>query len=99
MTENRTERIIFRCTKEEKQQLQERANQCAVKLSSYCREVSLGGRPRAAFTQEEKALMIEMAKLKGTLTRMANYFGRGQYHELAEENRALVVELKNLLIK
>ena len=97
MTEKRTERIIFRCTKEEKQRLQERANQCAIKISSYCREVSLGGRPRAAFTQEEKALMIEMAKLKGSLTRMANFFSKGQYADLADENRALLNELKKII--
>lgn len=99
MTTKRAEKITFRCTTEEKASLQEQADKCAIRLSEYCRTLSLGGRPRAAYTDEEKALLAQLAKLKGSLTRLANYFGRGQYHELAEENRALVVELKNLLIK
>lgn len=97
MTENRTERITFRCTKEEKKALQEQASRCAIGLAAYCRTLSLGGRPRAAYTDEEKALMIEFAKLKGTLTRMANFFNRGQYADLADENRALLNELKKII--
>lgn len=97
MTENRTERITFRCTKEEKKFLQEQASRCAIGLAAYCRMLSLGGRPRAAFTNEEKALMVELAKLKGSLTRMANFFSKGQYADLAEENRALLNELKKII--
>lgn len=97
MTNNKSERITFRCTKEEKKALQERAGQCAIGVAAYCRTLSLGGRPRATYTDEEKALLAQLAKLNGSLTRLANYFSRGQYQDVAEENRLLIIELKKLL--
>lgn len=97
MTEKRVEKITFRCTKEEKKVLQEQAGRCAIRLSEYCRTLSLGGRPRAAYTDEEKALLAQLAKLNGSLTRLANYFSRGQYQDVAEENRLLIAEIKKIL--
>lgn len=59
--------------------------------------LSLGGRPRERYTEEERQLLRDIAQLKGTLQRLNNYFGGRQYREVFEENRALITELKKIL--
>jgi hypothetical protein len=90
----RNEKITFRCTELEKDALAEQAARCSLSVSEYCRSLSLGGRPRERYTEEERQLLRDIAQLKGTLQRLNNYFGGRQYREVFEENRALITELK-----
>lgn len=59
--------------------------------------LALGGRPKERYTEEERELFREIARLKGTLQRLNNYFGGRQYREVFEENQALINELKKIL--
>ncbi|UVR28177.1 hypothetical protein NXY22_21705 (plasmid) [Parabacteroides distasonis] len=101
----RNEKITFRCTELEKDALAEQAARCSLSVSEYCRSLSLGGRPRERYTEEERQLLRDIAQLKGTLQRLNNgtlqrlnnYFGGRQYREVFEENRALITELKKIL--
>ena len=95
MEVNRTEKITFRCTALEKAALAEQAARCGISTSEYCRTLALGGRPKERYTEEERELFREIARLKGTLQRLNNYFGGRQYREVFEENQALINELKN----
>ncbi|KAA3804962.1 relaxase/mobilization nuclease domain-containing protein [Bacteroides ovatus] len=45
----------------------------------------------------ERELFREIARLKGTLQLLNNYFGGRQYREVFEENQALINELKKIL--
>lgn len=94
---NRTEKITFRCTALEKAALAEQAARCGISTSEYCRTLALGGRPKERYTEEERELFREIARLKGTLQRLNNYFGGRQYREVFEENQALINELKKIL--
>ena len=71
----RNEKITFRCTELEKDALAEQAARCSLSVSEYCRSLSLGGRPRERYTEEERQLLRDIAQLKGTLQRLNNYFG------------------------
>lgn len=53
--------------------------------------------PKERYTEEERELFREIARLKGTLQRLNNYFGGRQYREVFEENQALINELKKIL--
>ena len=86
MEVNRTEKITFRCTALEKAALAEQAARCGISTSEYCRTLALGGRPKERYTEEERELFREIARLKGTLQRLNNYFGGRQYREVFEEN-------------
>ena len=97
MEVNRTEKITFRCTALEKAALAEQAARCGISTSEYCRTLALGGRPKERYTEEERELFREIARLKGTLQRLNNYFGGRQYKEVFEENQALINELKKIL--
>ncbi len=93
----RNEKITFRCTELEKDALAEQAARCSLSVSEYCRSLSLGGRPRERYTEEERQVLRDIAQLKGTLQRLNNSFGGRQYREVFEENRALITELKKIL--
>lgn len=97
MEVNRTEKITFRCTALEKAALAEQAARCGISTSEYCRTLALGGRPKERYTEEERELFKEIARLKGTLQRLNNYFGGRQYREVFEENQTLINELKKIL--
>ena len=97
MEVKRTEKITFRCTALEKAALAEQAARCGISISEYCRTLALGGRPKERYTEEERELFREIARLKGTLQRLNNYFGGRQYREVFEENQALIKELKKIL--
>ena len=94
MEVNRTEKITFRCTALEKAALAEQAARCGISTSEYCRTLALGGRPKERYTEEERELFREIARLKGTLQRLN---GGRQYREVFEENQALINELKKIL--
>lgn len=72
-------------------------SRCGISISEYCRTLALGGRPKERYTEEERELFREIARLKGTLQRLNNYFGGRQYREVFEENQALINELKKIL--
>ncbi|WP_445323045.1 mobilization protein MbpA [Phocaeicola vulgatus] len=93
----RNEKITFRCSALEKAALSEQAARCGLSTSEYCRSLSLGGRPRERYTEEERELLRDIARLKGTLQRLNNYFGGRQYREVFEENRTLITELQKIL--
>lgn len=97
MEPRRSAKITFRCTALEKDALAEQASRCGLSTSEYCRSLSLGGRPRERYTEEERELLRDIARLKGTLQRLNNYFGGRQYREVFEENQALINELKKIL--
>ena len=97
MEAKRDQKITFRCTRYEKLALAEQAARCGLSTSEYCRSLSLGGRPRERYTEEERELLRDIARLKGTLQRLNNYFGGRQYREVFEENRALITELQKIL--
>ena len=97
MEPRRSAKITFRCTSLEKDTLAEQAARCGLSTSEYCRSLSLGGRPKERYTEEERELLRDIARLKGTLQRLNNYFGGRQYREVFEENRALITELKKIL--
>lgn len=97
MEVRQNEKITFRCTRYEKLALAEQAARCSMSTSEYCRSLSLGGRPRERYTEEERQLLRDIAQLKGTLQRLNNYFGGRQYREVFEENQALITELKKIL--
>ena len=97
MEVRRSEKITFRCTALEKGALAEQASRCGLSISEYCRTLSLGGRPKERYTEEERELLRDIARLKGTLQRLNNYFGGRQYREVFEENRELITELKKIL--
>lgn len=99
MEPRRSAKITFRCTALEKDALAEQASRCGLSTSEYCRSLSLGGRPRERYTEEERELLRDIAQLKGTLQRLNNYFGGRQYREVFEENRALITELKKILLR
>ena len=65
--------------------------------SEYCRSLSLGGQPKERYSEEEKALLRDIAKIRGDLQRLNNYFGGRQYREVFEENRVIIEKLKKLL--
>ena len=90
-------RQTFRCSALEKAALSEQAARCGLSTSEYCRSLSLGGRPRERYTEEERELLRDIARLKGTLQRLNNYFGGRQYREVFEENRTLITELQKIL--
>ena len=93
----RTEKITFRCTVLEKAALAEQALRCGLTTSEYCRSLSLGGQPKERYSEEEKALLRDIAKIRGDLQRLNNYFGGRQYREVFEENRVIIEKLKKLL--
>jgi len=97
MEVKRTEKITFRCTALEKAALAEQAARCGISISEYCRTLSLGGRPKERYSEEERELLRDVARLKGTLQRLNNFFGGRQYREVFEENRELIQELKKIL--
>ena len=97
MEVRRNEKITFRCTRYEKLALAEQAARCSMSTSEYCRSLSLGGRPRERYTEEERELLRDIARLRGTLQRLNNYFGGRQYREVFEENRTLITELQKIL--
>jgi hypothetical protein len=97
MEPRRNAKITFRCTALEKAALAEQAARCGISTSEYCRTLALGGRPKERYTEEERELFREIARLKGTLQRLNNYFGGRQYREVFEENQALIKELKKIL--
>ena len=97
MEPRRSAKITFRCTALEKAALAEQAARCGISTSEYCRTLALGGRPKERYTEEERELFREIARLKGTLQRLNNYFGGRQYREVFEENQALIKELKKIL--
>ena len=97
MEVRRNEKITFRCSALEKVALSEQAARCGLSTSEYCRSLSLGGRPRERYTEEERELLRDIARLKGTLQRLNNYFGGRQYREVFEENRTLITELQKIL--
>lgn len=97
MEVKRTEKITFRCTALEKAALAEQALRCGMTTSEYCRSLSLGGQPKERYSDEEKALLRDIAKIRGDLQRLNNYFGGRQYREVFEENQALINELKKIL--
>ena len=59
----RNEKITFRCTELEKDALAEQAARCSLSVSEYCRSLSLGGRPRERYTEENRALITELKKI------------------------------------
>jgi hypothetical protein len=97
MEVKRTEKITFRCTALEKAALAEQALRCGMTTSEYCRSLSLGGQPKERYSDEEKALLRDIAKIRGDLQRLNNYFGGHQYREVFEENRVIIDKLKKLL--
>ena len=97
MEVKRTEKITFRCTALEKAALAEQAARCGISTSEFCRTLSLGGRPKERYTEEERELLRDIARLKGTLQRLNNFFGGRQYREVFEENRELIQELKKII--
>lgn len=97
MEVKRTEKITFRCTVLEKAALAEQALRCGLTTSEYCRSLSLGGQPKERYSEEEKALLRDIAKIRGDLQRLNNYFGGRQYREVFEENRVIIDKLKKLL--
>lgn len=97
MKKNRNTYVIFRCTEAEKAKLSSRATKCDTSTSDYCRTLSLGGRPKQRYSEEELQLLHDVAQLKGALQRLNNFFGGRQYREVFEENKKLIVELKKLL--
>ena len=97
MEVKRTEKITFRCTALEKAALAEQALRCGLTTSEYCRNLSLGGQPKERYSDEEKALLRDIAKIRGDLQRLNNYFGGRQYREVFEENRVIIDKLKKLL--
>lgn len=97
MEVKRTEKITFRCTALEKAALAEQAARCGISTSEYCRTLSLGGRPKERYSEEERELLRDVARLKGTLQRLNNFFGGRQYREVFEENRELIQKLKKIL--
>ena len=97
MEVRRNEKITFRCSALEKAALSEQAARCGLSTSEYCRSLSLGGRPRERYTEEERELLRDIARLRGTLQRLNNYFGGRQYREVFEENRTLITELQKIL--
>ena len=97
MEVRRNEKITFRCTALEKAALAEQAARCGLSTSEYCRSLSLGGHPKERYTEEERELLRDIARLKGTLQRLNNYFGGRQYREVFEENQELIIELKKIL--
>ncbi|MDC2239671.1 mobilization protein MbpA, partial [Bacteroides thetaiotaomicron] len=92
----RNEKITFRCTELEKDALAEQAARCSLSVSEYCRSLSLGGRPRERYTEEERQLLRDIAQLKGTLQRLNNYFGGRQYREVFEVLSCVKSESLNL---
>ncbi|KAA5279780.1 mobilization protein MbpA [Bacteroides faecis] len=92
-----TEKNSRQATALEKAALAEQAARCGISTSEYCRTLALGGRPKERYTEEERELFREIARLKGTLQRLNNYFGGRQYREVFEENQALINELKKIL--
>ena len=97
MEVKRTEKITFHCTVLEKAALAEQALRCGLTTSEYCRSLSLGGQPKERYSEEEKALLRDIAKIRGDLQRLNNYFGGRQYREVFEENRVIIEKLKKLL--
>lgn len=95
MEVKRTEKITFRCTALEKAALAEQALRCGLTTSEYCRNLSLGGQPKERYSDEEKALLRDIAKIRGDLQRLNNYFGGRQYREVFEENRVIIDKLKS----
>ncbi|MCS2716635.1 mobilization protein MbpB [Bacteroides thetaiotaomicron] len=97
MEVNRTEKITFRCTALEKAALAEQAARCGISTSEYCRTLALGGRPKERYTEEERELFREIARLKGTLQRLNNYFGGRQYREVfVQEMKPYFVDFPNV---
>ena len=97
MEVKRTEKITFRCTALEKAALEEQAARCGLTTSEYCRTLALGGQPKERYSDEEKELLRDIAKIRGDLQRLNNYFGGRQYREVFEENRVIIDKLKRLL--
>ena len=93
----RDSHIIFRCSKLEKDGIEELAKRCDMTTSDYCRTRALGGQPKQRYSEEELQLLQDVAQLKGALQSLNNFFGGRQYREVFEENKKLIVELKKLL--
>ena len=75
----RNEKITFRCTELEKDALAEQAARCSLSVSEYCRSLSLGGRPRERYTEEERQLLRDIAQLKGCVPN----------NKISEENKTM----------
>jgi hypothetical protein len=97
MEVKRTEKITFRVTALEKAALEEQAIRCGISTSEYCRALSLGGQPKERYTEEERQLLRDIAKIRGDLQRLNNYFGGRQYREVFEANQEIITQLKKIL--
>ena len=97
MEVKRTEKITFRVTALEKAALEEQATRCGISTSEYCRALSLGGQPKERYTEEERQLLRDIAKIRGDLQRLNNYFGGRQYREVFEANQEIITQLKKIL--
>ena len=78
MEVRRNEKITFRCTRYEKLALAEQAARCSMSTSEYCRSLSLGGRPRERYTEEERQVDGNGGTRRGTgENRRCRSLGRG----------------------
>lgn len=69
---NRDERLTIRFTNEEKAEIIEKANVCALKPNEYCRRLILGHKPRLRMTQEEIDAINTLGDARADLIRINN---------------------------
>jgi len=84
----RTHRLAFRVSDEERQLVDERAADCGLTLSAYLRAAALGRLPRRRRRGDERDLVHQLARLGNSLrhlSRLVASTGKGSQQRRIEE--------------
>lgn len=90
-------RITFCCSKDEQLAIRNVAADCGMSVSSYCKNVVLGHKPKYRLTPEQVRLMQDNRKLIADMQRLSNFFKNGEYYKAVAEIPVIVEQLKSNL--
>ncbi len=89
---NKTEMLVVRMNPHQMNLFSRDATLCGLSNSDYARKLLEGKRPRAAFTEEEKAMIENLIKLRSD---MLNFYNatKGELAKIPRENRTAFIVL------
>lgn len=87
--------MFFRVSDDELASIQAGADACDMKISAYVRELVLGKTPRAAMTDEERKLFMDLREMLTNLRQMRNYFNKDRKDPQVWKKLTTVVNFMN----
>lgn len=97
MKKKRYYSITFCCSLDEEAAIKKVAADCGLSVSSYCKNVILGHRPKYRLSPSDVSLLQDVRKLTYNLQRISNFFKNGKYYNAVAEVPDIVKKLKSLL--